>query len=86
MDSDDLRLDGNAAGGELAALFSGLDMTMARRTCSGCLKTSALAEHSAYMHAPGIVLRCPWCDAVGLTLVCSGSRRVLSLDGSLHLL
>ena len=45
MDSDDLRLDGNAAGGELAALFSGLDMTMARRTCSECLKTSGLAEH-----------------------------------------
>ncbi len=84
MDSDGLRLDGNAVGGVLAALFGGIDVTTARRRCTGCSQTATLAEHMVYTHAPGIVLRCPTCDAVGLTLV-GGRHPILSLDGLLHL-
>ena len=85
MDSDELRLDGNAVAGALAALFGGADMTMALRTCTGCSRTASLAEHMVYTQAPGIVLRCPSCDAVGLTLVTRGTHQVLVLDGPLHL-
>lgn len=85
MYSDERRLDGNAVGGELAAYFNGIDMTAALRRCSECLQTATLAEHIAYVDAPGIVLRCPECDAVGMTLAGSAGHRVLWLDGPLHM-
>ncbi len=64
----DLMLDGNAVGGILAEVF-GTEMTAASGTCGTCGNEGAVATLLAFTHAPGIVLRCPVCDAVQLRIV-----------------
>lgn len=59
----DSKLDGNAAGGILDAVFP-FEMTTAEGTCVTCGKVSVIGATMAYMHGMGTVLRCPFCDAV----------------------
>jgi hypothetical protein len=73
-------LDGNAAAGELADVFVA-DMTVAMATCATCTDTRPVAELVAYLHAPGIVLRCASCGAVEMRLVRAGPRAWLDLRG-----
>ncbi len=73
-------LDGNAAAGELAALFN-FDVTVARTTCAGCGDTRPLAELQAYLRAAGTVLRCATCDRVQARMVRSPDRAWLDLRG-----
>ncbi len=61
-------LDGNAAAGPLREVFS-LDLTAATGRCAGCGWTAAMGGVRVYSRAPGIVLRCPGCEAVLLRLV-----------------
>jgi hypothetical protein len=61
-------LDGNAIAGDLFSAF-GREMTAVTGTCGGCGATSAVAELRVYARAPGIVVRCPRCNAVVLVLV-----------------
>jgi len=61
-------LDGNAAAGPLRELFA-VDLTAAVGRCVGCGRTGAMGGVRVYAHAPGLVLRCPSCDAVLLRLV-----------------
>jgi hypothetical protein len=63
MDETELRLDGNAAAGLLAEVFS-VEATTALLTCDGCGVTGAVGAVQAYVHAPGVVLRCPACTNV----------------------
>ena len=58
-----LRLAGNATAGLLDTIFP-FEMTVARATCDDCGKESEIATLVAYTHAPGLILRCPGCDAV----------------------
>jgi hypothetical protein len=60
---DDEALDGNAAGGALAAVL-GVDLTASEGTCSHCGTTSVVATLRVYPSGPGIVLRCPACSSV----------------------
>jgi len=55
-----LMMDGNAVAGRLEDIF-GRDMTTALTRCAGCANQ---AEMMAFMRGPGIVLRCPSCEAV----------------------
>lgn len=55
------KLDGNAAGGILQAIFP-FDMTVAQATCTGCGTINAIGATAAYMSEMGTVLRCPSCD------------------------
>jgi hypothetical protein len=73
-------LDGNAAAGELSAVF-GVDVTAALATCASCQDRRAVAELVAYLHAAGLVLRCPSCEAVELRFVRAGSRGWLDARG-----
>lgn len=57
------KLDGNAAGGILQAIFP-FDMTSVQVTCSGCAARAALGTVAAYLHGMGTILRCPFCDTV----------------------
>jgi hypothetical protein len=68
MQTEEMRLDGNAAAGMLGELFAG-DITAARATCAGCGGSAPIATLLEYGHAMGMVLRCPSCSRVMLRLV-----------------
>ena len=58
-----LMLDGNAAAGLMQELFGG-EMTADPAECAGCGTVSAVGALLAFGHGPGLVLRCPACEAV----------------------
>jgi hypothetical protein len=68
MQTEDMRLDGNAAGGPLRDVFAG-EVTAAIATCIGCGRTGAVGTLLEYGHAMGVILRCPACNAVLLRVV-----------------
>ncbi|HET8653100.1 MAG TPA: DUF6510 family protein [Gaiellaceae bacterium] len=75
-----LKLDGNAAAGLLREVFA-VEITTATGTCDGCSSVSAAGAFVAYTQAPGVVLRCPRCDAVLMKVVTDGERFWLDLRG-----
>lgn len=68
MQTEEMRLDGNAAGGALRQVFAS-DVTTALATCIGCGAASPVGALLEYGHGMGIVLRCPGCSAVLLRVV-----------------
>jgi hypothetical protein len=80
MESADLRLDGNAPGGELREIFSA-EMTIARSTCAACGAVREMAELTVYVHAPGTVFRCRSCEAVLVRIVRADDRIWLDPSG-----
>ena len=68
MQTEEMRLDGNAAGGALREVFA-WEMTAALATCAGCGAASMVGELLEYGHAMGTVLRCPRCEAPMLSVV-----------------
>jgi hypothetical protein len=79
MQTEELRLDGNAAGGILRDVFTH-DMTAAVATCAGCGARGPVGELLEYGQPMGIVLRCPACDAAVLRVV--RRQGLLQLDPS----
>ena len=77
-------LDGNAAAGELADLFS-VEMTAALVTCAHCGATGAVGSALLYGQRPGLVLRCPACLAM-LACITHTRDRVLVDMGGVRLL
>jgi Family of unknown function (DUF6510) len=77
---DALKLDGNAAAGALQEVFA-LEMTAASGTCDSCGAVGAVGELMLYVHAPGLVFRCPHCDAVVLRMVTDGTRYWIDVRG-----
>jgi predicted nucleic acid-binding Zn ribbon protein len=65
---DERTLDANAVAGMLEALF-GADMTTADSRCAACAREGEVGTLRAFTSAPGVVLRCPACDAVMLRIV-----------------
>ncbi len=65
---EDMRLDGNAAGGMLREVFA-REMTAAIATCTGCAMASYVGALMNYGREMGMVLRCPVCDTVMLRIV-----------------
>ena len=78
---DTTRLDGNVAAGILAEIFQP-EMTIAITTCAKCGAVRPLGELFAYVRAPGVVLRCPTCEAALLRLVQTPGRTWLDLRGT----
>ena len=70
---DDLVLDGNAVAGTLSEIY-GDDMTTVLAECGGCGKVDHVGGLLAYVHAPGIVLRCTACSTVMLRIVQTPNR------------
>jgi hypothetical protein len=73
-------LDGNAAAGALGEVFVA-EMTASIATCATCGDARPVAELRAYLHAPGVVLRCASCGAVQIKLVRAAQRAWLDLRG-----
>jgi hypothetical protein len=74
-------LDGNALGGPLGELFA-FDVTVAAGRCANCGLTGPVAGLRLYARAPGLVARCPGCDAVMLRLVRGPASAWLDLRGT----
>ena len=81
---DEAHLDGNAAAGRLAELFT-FDVTVTVGRCDGCGHVCTFADTRSYQDAPGLVLRCTACDAVLLRVVSSAQRTWLDLRGLSYL-
>lgn len=77
----DRRLDGNAAAGPLAELFT-VDLTAALATCAGCGGVAALGAYELYADGPALVVRCPGCTSVVLRYGTAGGRLRLDLTGT----
>jgi hypothetical protein len=82
--SQTLMLDANAAAGILQRLF-GTDVTASPVQCDGCRREGMLGEARAYMHAPGVVLRCKRCDSVMLRVVETPDALYLEARGLTYL-
>jgi len=80
MDDADLRLDGNAAAGQLAEFFA-FDVTVAEATCDGCGEAAAVGTLAAYGLAMGVILRCPHCDTALIRVSRVGHGQWLDLRG-----
>jgi hypothetical protein len=76
--------DGNALAGPLGEIFA-VDITSAVEQCVGCGRKGPLAGLRVYAHAPGMVARCPGCDAVVLRLVRGPDAAWLDLRGTVNL-
>ena len=61
MEDNNLRLDGNAAGGLLNEIFP-FEMTTAEATCRGCGTMKPFGEVMLYRNGMGAILRCADCD------------------------
>ena len=77
---EDTFVDGNEMAGGLQELFA-LDVTVARGRCAGCGQESMVAQARVYDRAPGLVARCPSCEAVLLRLVRGPDRAWLDMRG-----
>ena len=84
MDEMGMMLDGNAMAGALGEIFV-RDMTMARIVCGGCGTMEAIGAERAYVHAPGVVLRCRNCDNAVVVMVTAGDRQLISFRGAARL-
>jgi NAD-dependent SIR2 family protein deacetylase len=74
------RLDGNAAAGRLSEVFV-FDATTARAQCGTCGRTAALGEYHVYADAPGMVMRCPTCEAMILRIAQTPGHTWLDMRG-----
>jgi hypothetical protein len=71
---EDMKLDGNAAAGDLEQLFA-FEVTTAIGTCANCGAVGAVGGAMVYSQAPGVVVRCPACQCVLLRLAHDGDAR-----------
>lgn len=80
MTPETRRLDGNAAAGRLADVFV-FDATTARTRCGACGMTAPLGVYLVYADAPGMVVRCPTCEAMVMRIVQTPGRTWLDMSG-----
>jgi hypothetical protein len=73
-------VDGNAAAGEMRSIFA-MDVTAATGRCANCGFTGPLGAAQLYTHAPGMVMRCPSCEAVLMRMVTAPSRTWVDMQG-----
>ena len=84
METDERRLDGNAAAGMLEEIFP-VEMTMVMMRCTGCGSIEPAGAEMVYLDAPGVVMRCLHCESVLLTMVRADGRYWLNLPGTVCL-
>jgi hypothetical protein len=76
---DALMLDGNAVAGLLQEVFA-VEMTTAMGSCDGCGARNPVGATHVFRGA-GIVLRCPQCDNVLVTIVKHDTRMWIGFLG-----
>ncbi|MFG1881698.1 DUF6510 family protein [Micromonospora sp. NPDC049102] len=77
-------LDGNMLDGPLRELFA-VDLSTAMGRCENCGMTGSMASLHVYLHAPGLVARCPSCESVMVRLVRGPDRAWLDMRGVTYL-
>ena len=80
----DTWIDGNAMGGPMRELFS-VDITAAMTRCASCGRVGPMAQMRLFDHAPGMVARCPRCDAIVMRMVRGPGRAWLDMQGMSYL-
>ncbi len=65
---DPLTLDANAVAGLLMEIF-GTEMTVVASRCAHCGNRAQVGTLRAYVHAPGVVLRCGTCTEMVLRIM-----------------
>jgi hypothetical protein len=78
--ADAQRLDGNAAGGMLQAIFP-FEMTSVETTCEGCGAQNVMGALAVYAHGMGIIVRCPSCESVLIRVTEIKGRYWLDMRG-----
>lgn len=73
-------LDGNAVAGDLFEHF-GTEMTTVTGRCAHCGGRSQVAELRVYGKAPGVVVRCRFCDHVVMVVVRIAGHPRIELAG-----
>jgi hypothetical protein len=73
-------VDGNELAGAFREVFA-VDVTSARGTCVACGQSGEVASARVYARGPGLVARCPSCEAVLMRLVRGTGRAWLDLRG-----
>jgi hypothetical protein len=76
-------LDGNAAAGLLSEIFA-MEMTTSPTQCANCGKQGELGTLLTFMHAPGVVLRCPACENVLIRIVETPDSFYLDARGAVY--
>jgi hypothetical protein len=84
MSDVELRLDGNAAAGDLAEVFTA-EMTMAVCVCGHCGKAAPLGAAYLYKGGPGSVLRCSTCEGVIVRYARVRGRLMIDMAGAARL-
>ena len=79
-----LMVDGNAIAGQLQQIF-GRDMTTAMARCAACAKDAEMGALMVFTQAPGVVLRCPACQAVIARIVETPTAIYLEARGAAFL-
>ena len=74
-------IDGNALAGPLREVFA-VDVSVASGRCVHCGRVDPVAALHLYAEAPGLVARCPGCEAVVLRLVRGPASVWLDLSGA----
>lgn len=80
---DELMLDGNAVAGLLQEVFA-VEMTTANGTCNACGATNPVGALRVFRGA-GVVMRCPDCDEVMVTIVRGDAHVSIGFAGARRL-
>ena len=80
----ELMLDANATAGLLYDIF-GVEMTAAPTECANCGNEGELGTLLAFIHGPGIILRCSTCENVLLRIVQTADEIILDARGAVYL-
>ena len=78
-----LMVDGNAVAGRLQQIF-GRDMTTAVARCAGCASDAEMGALIAFTRGPGVVLRCPACQAAIARIVETPAAIYLDARGAAY--
>ena len=74
-------VDGNQLAGGMQEMFA-VDMTVARGQCANCGLVGMVAQAHVFDElGPGVVARCPGCEAVLMRMVRGRDRAWLDLRG-----
>ncbi len=81
--NEELMLDGNAVAGLLEEIFS-VEMTVAHTCCANCGREGEMGSLHAFLHGPGVVLRCPACEQVVLRIARTPKMTYVDARGAVY--
>jgi hypothetical protein len=81
MAEEQMRMDGNAAAGLLAEVFS-FEMTTSLARCAGCGTSHLVGTLLVYGGPMGTIMRCPGCDTAMIRIALIRDEYLLDLRGT----